>query len=684
MKLENKKYSITVAEGRIIAFNEKQYPHINLADEKGKFGTACYTRMDEDIRLLPHEKLTPYAERHAVYSEYETVDSKRILCSDTENSITAEYCLEENGLFITCETDNNDISGFGVNVDLNFMGKKGADYTEQILPTSPYTSDNGKYMYCIMTRPDGRFVVVTAMSECDGWKIRYSPFSGGHYILNFQFLASFDKVYGGSGRKKVSLNMQSAASLDEAFEKIQALYDRPVCTNVLNGGFRGIGKIKVYGEADFLLIKSPTGVIRRESVADVLTMEEFGIYTVTPVKDGREGLSTTLWNGCNMQVLFDKSCDAVKKPYHMDDNLCEGGCFLWAMLLNMRLNNHRKYDRIVREELDIIMGKREYVPRRTIVPHETDKFPAYHICESKRVQEQFFGVSILLEAFRVYHEEEILEFAIAALKMLVDHYMIKGMVFNGEDYTTVCCPAIPLVDMAVFLKERGDDRYLIFEKAALELGDFLCERGLAFPTEGTKSDLANEECEDGSISCTALSLLYICAKLQYRQEYMDFAEEVLLLHRAWTIYTPDARMYGSSFRWWETIWEGDGEGPAICAGHAWTIWKAEALFWYGVLKEDQKALLESWNGYVTNFSKTREDGSMFSCYEADYIRAGGIEGVKKEQKQLQGEDISIKYRIAHDYPEHEDCSLSRYAWARAAETWMKMPWISDEETLISV
>ncbi|MBO5648448.1 MAG: hypothetical protein J6S76_00875, partial [Clostridia bacterium] len=186
------------------------------------------------------------------------------------------------------------------------------------------------------------------------------------------------------------------------------------------------------------------------------------------------------------------------------------------------------------------------------------------------------------------------------------------------------------------------------------------------------------EYEDGSISCTALALLYVCANLKYKQEYVDFAEHVLALHRAWTIYTPDARMYGSSFRWWETIWEGDGEGPAICAGHAWTIWKAEALFWYGIIKKDAKALRDSWNGFVSNFAKTQVDGTMYSCYEVDYIRGGGYEFEKQYLSQLEGEDVHTRYVIAHDYPKHADSSLSRYAWARAAETWMKMPEISAE------
>ena len=171
MKLQNSKYSITVEDGIIKSFTERRDSQINLADKKGALGTACYTRRDTDIRKEPHDDLTPYNALRAEYSEVETTDDERIICRDTKNHITAEYSLTENGLQITCETDNDMISCFGVNVDLNFMGKFGTNFKDQLLPTSPYTSEDGKYMYCIMTRPNGRFVGASALTECDGWKI---------------------------------------------------------------------------------------------------------------------------------------------------------------------------------------------------------------------------------------------------------------------------------------------------------------------------------------------------------------------------------------------------------------------------------------------------------------------------------------------------------------------------------
>ena len=190
-----------------------------------------------------------------------------------------------------------------------------------------------------------------------------------------------------------------------------------------------------------------------------------------------------------------------------------------------------------------------------------------------------------------------------------------------------------------------------------------------FPTETEITEYTEKEMEDGSISCTALSVLYVCANIKYDKRYIEFAEKVLELHKAWTIYTPDVRAYQSSFRWWETIWEGDGEGPSICAGHAWTIWRSEALFYLGILKNDDKALLNSWNGFLTNFCKTQENGEMYSCYEMDYIRGGGLFEVKKTLLQLKDEDTDVKYILGHSYPKHTDSSLSRYVWVRASYSW---------------
>ncbi len=670
--LENNRCRAELSDGRLTGLFDRT-DGTNLADARGKTGTACFTLSTDDIRTMPHAMATPYEDRTAHFSAVEAEGDNKIRCTDEENRVTVTYTLESDGISLDAESQNPNMSEFGLNLDLNFLGKKGNDYHKQLLPSSPYTSADGRYTYVILTRPNGKFVTAVAQTPCDGWKFTYSPFACGHFIFNLQFLASFDRVYHGSDRKTLRVRLQFADSLEEAFAKIQQTLGVPLCRNILSGGFDGYAMVQTIGKADSLRVEAPDGSVQTLPLTARIPLSEFGFYTVTPICDGKPGLNTTVWSGGSSRMaLFDLSCDGIRKPYHGDRNLCEGGCFLWAMLFNEEMRGTRRYDHVIQEELRGILGKDGIrIPRRTIVPVPENGFAAYHICESTRVQEQFFGVSILLEAYRVYKDEELLETAISALNELVENYMQNGMVFNGHDYTTVCCPMIPLVDMTLFLKSRHDTRAEIFERAARQMANFLLERGMNFPTEGEISELTDPEYEDGAISCTALALLYYCMHMEHVPAYEKFAKEVLDLHRAWMIYTPDARMQGSSFRWWETIWEGDGEGPAICAGHAWTIWTAEAMFDYGVLTHNDRVLLESWNSWITNFSKTQPDGSMYSCYEADFIRGGGYPWVKSTLLQLEGEDTSTRYEIAHDYPHHIDSSLSRYAWARAAETWLQ-------------
>lgn len=127
----------------------------------------------------------------------------------------------------------------------------------------------------------------------------------------------------------------------------------------------------------------------------------------------------------------------------------------------------------------------------------------------------------------------------------------------------------------------------------------------------------------------------------------------------------------STMRWWETIWEGDGTGPGICAGHAWSIWRAEADFHMGVLTGKADYFLSSWNGYMTNFSKITRNGESYSCYQPDYFVGGGDIAIRRTLMHLSDEDMEKRYEITHDYPRHYDHSLSRYVWVRACPTWRK-------------
>jgi hypothetical protein len=113
-------------------------------------------------------------------------------------------------------------------------------------------------------------------------------------------------------------------------------------------------------------------------------------------------------------------------------------------------------------------------------------------------------------------------------------------------------------------------------------------------------------------------------------------------------------MLGSSFRYWETQWENDQEGRAINAGHPWTLWRAEALYWDAMASRSARRLLSSYNGYWTNRCKFMADGSTYACFTPDYIP-----------------DRPRRFALTHRYPEKIDPCIAYFLWPRSVETWFR-------------
>lgn len=632
---------------------------INLCNPTGHTGAVLYTLHGEDIRC-GRETCSAYAEH----------------CSADEPlaGLTVRFETDRLGIHIDADVQNHAVSEFGICLGLNMMSIPGTAFVHQYLPTSPYTSPDGSACYCICARPDGRYLVVAAESPVDGWKIKYSAEGLGHFIRNFAFFASFDDAYRGSGRKRLRVVLSAVGSIQEAFERIGEIYRKPYVVPVISGGFGTPVTVKVSDGVDSMEITDGSGTwempVSAGAYAHIET-KRFGFATVVPIRRGQRGIPTVVWNGVSMEDCFRRAMLSIRKPYHGDYNLCEGGCWNWALLRYMQMFGDIERREEVEDDLKTIMGeKKPYVARRSIVPFAQNGYQPYHLWMSDRVQEQFFGVSILLDAYRLWKNSKYLYHACWALDELINNWISKeGMITGkGKDYTTVTCPVITIVDMALAVRNIDAERAVRYQETALRVADFVVRRGFCFPTEGKKVE--ETEMEDGSISCSALTVLYVAVHLKCKQSYLDFAHHVLTIHNAWKMESPDARMLGSSFRWWETIWEGDATGPNICAGHAWTIWRSEALFWLGILAGDAEALVDSWNGFITNFSKQKVTGEMFSCYIPDYITGGGLDSIRA--KLLTAPQLAKldRFHIVHDYPELPDNSLSRYVWVRACDTWM--------------
>lgn len=629
--------------------------------------SVCYTKESDDITKGEKPSGTPYADRTGEFD------------CDLFNAQTQTRLKIENfgeGLKLIAEREGDGVSEWGLNFPFNFMGKlNGGDFDRQFLLNSPYITPERDFMSFYLSKPNGNNLLLAVKDGAVGWKMDYSPYLGGHFQINLKILASFDKAYGqGVGNKKLEIVLLPVKDYFDALEKLAKLHDKPFIYPVLNNGAIG-EKIELlkFGKVD-KIVEEHNGVFT-EVEGDYIISKE-GESRLTPYYMGTKGATVTVYGYSSLVDLYKKSMDSVDLSVvaQTDGNLCEHQC--WASAMLRFLINYK--DRLTGEEiatyenkvlslLDVITEKdpEKAVPRRTILQAPFEDYPAYNIFRSRRIQEQFFGITILLDAYRYFGDEEYLNYAIGATNCLIDNYQAEdGRLQTSncgekEDYTTVCCAIIPIADMANFLKDTNPILSEKYRNSAKQMAEYLYNRGINFPTEGGVCE--HKEMEDGSISCTALSFLYYCNKLERDERFIKKAKEILDLHESWVMQTPICQMQNSSLRWWETQWEGDADGPAFCCGHAWTIWRAEADYLYYALTGDSQYLIKAKNGFGTNFAKIKPDGTSYSIYNVDDINGGGFHSRCEE----------ITFKIAEKFASVSDSGISRYVWIRANDTLLK-------------
>ena len=642
--------------------------------------SVCYTLLCDDITKGKKPASTPYTDRtDSFLKEGE---------GRTSRKLGARLQTERfwNGMRFSLSCDKEDISEFGLNLPFNFMGKRNAGgWQNQFLFNSPYTSYNGQITYFYLQKPNGNNLVLAAEGEV-GWKMDYSPYLGGHYFLNLKLLANYDRAYTSKRRPdKLSFVLLPVYDVSDCMQQLARFYGVPFLGYEQSGGRTGKTiSLCLYGEADELIVIE-NGKERPLPYRNEYKLCGNGEQTLVPSCRGRRGADATVYAYDDIYALYEKSMDTVDLSVvaQTDGNLCEHQCWASAMLKFLlvrqkELNRQKvlEYEEKLLALLRVVTetDERKAVPRRTIFAKAHDGLPAYNVYRSKRIQEGFFGVSILLDAYKYFGDSRYYRYAVNALCTLVDNYQQPDGRFEierdgiKEDYTTVCCPMIPLVDMANFLRERDETLSQKFFLSAKHMAEYLCKRGLSFPTEGGSTQEAEAEMEDGSISCTALALLYYCKNAERNEDYLIKAKEILDIHDCWVMKSPRCQMYRSTLRWWETQWEGDKDGPALCAGHAWSIWRAEADWLYYYLTGDKAYAVKAANGFMTNLSKIDDEGNSYAIYNVDAIAGGGFHDRADD----------VVFRLSDKFPKQRDCGLSRYAWARLRETFLSEEGEADE------
>lgn len=622
-----------------------------------------YTFKTDDITKGAKPHGVPYIDRKAYFDE-------KGYAEEIKAKITVKD--RKGGLKILLTSEDERLSEFGLSLPMNFMGKKnGGGWKNQYLFNSPYTSEGNLYKYCYLTNPNGKNLILFPKGKCDGWKLDYSDFACGHFFINLQFLASFDKAYGFGTKgenRKLELYVFEVENFEEGVNKVCETLAVPALTYEKSAVKLGEKiALTVRGECDRVRVGKEYYYPENGRVE--IPAKKYGLTRAVPYKGKKRGMDAVFFAYKTIEELYCKAvstaCNATDRRY-TDENMCEHQNWQTATYRYMqRYGKKRSWLAKLRKEVAILTERdaTKAIPRRCIYykPHAGRR--AYFTFESFRIQELLFGVTILMEAYKTTGMKKCRDYMIRSLNGVLKHNFDNGMIFtdsfNGdkEDYTTVCCLIIPFVDAALLFKEEDPTLSEKYERAAAKIAEHLYARK-GFHTEALYTDLTEEEMEDGSISCTALSLLYYSAKIKREEKYIRRAKEILDLHESWVTHSPIAPCFHSSLRWWETFWEGDKTGPSLCLGHGWTIWRAEADYWYYHLTGDGRYKEKAFNGFMSNFSKINARGQSYACWCADYIPGGGFTD----------DSSQVRFEIRQGLPEITDSGLSAYAWARAADS----------------
>ena len=678
------------------------------------FGKLFKTKNDRDDFL--NLKLTDYSKDNFI----EFSDKSHKIHEPDENFIkykSFRYYLE-----IDFAVNSDGAERTGIELDFNFVNSPGSgNGKDRIIPTSPYLEPNSENGFYLMSRTSGRFVILVFSEPISCWRLKYSNF--GHHILGFQILLKvLDlKFLNGSSLpayKKSSVRISFAKDLEEAYSMISRIGGFPVVYSFSSGGIdKASIPIKVAGKIDHLSLIDPlkkekniTRLLNNKGMINI-KMDEPGIYNIFAESD-RKSTGYTFFNAVNWREMILKVSDFAAEHFQLPEgcyaraidstslkyrklrviggysfgNVFEehscgsgefGGFLSWVGL--KRMLHFGKTKKLLKSTeryfnswaLQRAAKKNRYFPN-AVSPVE-QKFldfnfsPGHLYKEQLYIQHEGWFLEEFCDYFLLTGDRSILETVkLIAFHMIDEHQDKNGAlinisshnngIFQKVDYTTCATPVIGLIKAGNLLGKEGFDKEGKVSLGAQKACDHLVSRGFVFPTE-TIPDV--EFIDEGSIACTALTLIYAYLFLKDRDEYREAAGKILKYHDNWIIRTPGASLYGSSFRYWENTWETRDWGPSINGGHAWSIWTAEAKYYSFFIERNFTDLIDSFAAFISNMPKVNRDGSMYSNFTPDYIT-----GSFKHN----GFEFNPDY-LAHDFPRKTFTASGSYFLIRASETW---------------
>ncbi len=654
-KINRSDYSIVWDEesGQIQGLYDRFEPEQNWLAEGGRFAVPFLhgTQFGED-----HQGIALFQDGNGLYGQSPS-GLTRIRISPDDSILRLE---------LQCPADNG--PRIGMSMDLNFLDMPGhGTWEHQCMPKVIYTDESLAYAYFVFGTADGRYLILTVSSAFAAWRLRYSY--EGHRIIGFQLLTQADDIRtDGRGElpavTRLAVQIQFAKSMEECIKKTASALGIAIAVPAKSGGLpQETIPLRLEGNGHSLRIVSPDGDAYA-AAADRLLLQKPGIYRViTVTQDGREHTTRLL---CHEEL--EKQMDRVNGFYQKyfqhpsgafyraistdtlrpDKDVIGGGAFgdpnehyscrtgefggfsAWAMMKNLLIYGAKPHLRqaVDRYVLDWALNrgheKTPYLGSLCKHPHSYlgRDFGPYHVYEEYNyMQQEIFLLEELADYYALTQDDAVKQDALCLARHIQqEHLDERGRIINqnfpsepGTDYSTVHIPVLSFLRWAHRLEPNDPDNAAFMADIARKIADHVWKRGLDFPTEG-------EPCtEDGSMACAAATLLYAYRFLEAKPEYLRTAKELLEKHRMLELDGTDCRMKGSTVRFWETQYETRDWGPSINAGHGWTIWTSEAKAQLACIEGDFSALLESYEGFVTNMCKMHESGGLYCCYTPDMI-----------------------------------------------------------------
>jgi hypothetical protein len=688
---------------------------VNLVhkDAETAFGSMAFSRKDDPPKMEPSQSpIDVEAVRipeYRLFADLLSSDAKKAHFHNVSSDHTITYHFEDTHFDLWLDGDLPHVDQIGIDCGVAFMDLRQNETTDnQFTAKSFYRSEDRSLCYVYLERPKGLGILICNLSPCAGWRLRYK--ADNHAVTGLEMLDRFDSRMSAvepSGKVHFGLRVSFHEGLEQAREFIASSVGIPVITAATPSVRMGVEMgFEVIGEVREVQVTDPAGgmeilPLSRDGSGrwrGIFMPQSEGFHTLKAI--GEKGSSDLVAHAAApLDELLHRSTKDLD-PYL-------GGFaehWYWAQAFLMSRGVHgpnSRHDAALHVALNMvgmqgvtdIPGPPAAPPEEEVMrllsrekPGQEKDYPMlvkhdgwyryqpvpvpqefcgrtlqpFHIYQWERIQDQFEHVRTFLYASRAYGNDAYYEHAISvALSAVTDNVDENGRVYcrhlGGKetfDYTTVICPLQALLELYSEMQGRGDMRAAQFGEVCYRIAGYLMRRGFEFPTEGVSVHL--RWTEDGSIACAALALLEAYHRLEQRPEWLEHAGKILAYHEPWRIDVPDARILDSSYRYWETQWENDGEGRSINCGHPWSLWQAEALYLLALATGNARALIQSYNGFRTNVVKITKDGRTFGSFTPDFL----------PQRPR-------KFSLVHSYPDTECSGMAFYFWPRQFQTWWK-------------